>query len=205
MDYLAVKQAGSAAVRRYHDMVANGQTPRMAALLATRKPPGTGITDQTVTRNTVTLAEQLKNNPETLALYRRNYKAATGEKLPDDAVAFRSLVKYPGDPRYILTHKNSLDQIKRNAKDDNLHVEGDWENHPRSEAPRPIVTPMNATAMARYKAMYRNEPDNNLSRLSDPELEEFIIDAHAPKGVTADSVMSTPTSLAELARKVWGS
>lgn len=200
-EYDAVVQAGPQAVEAFERMLAKGESVSMAAQLATRCPPRTGITDQILQRNTKSVTEQFKGCPAMLDLYRKNYKAQTGENLPEDAVVYRSLAEYPGDPGCIVTHKHSLQDVQKTIKERNKLVEGDWENHPVSQAPEPQVVRMNANVMARYKSEYRMEEE--FANLDERELEELIIDNHT-QVVTADDAMNAPTSIEQVNKEVFG-
>jgi hypothetical protein len=201
MEFEAVALAGPEAVKRFERLVADGESVSMASMLATRSPPRTGITDQTYHRNSPGIGEIFKNEPEMLDLYRKNYRACTGEDLPDDAVPFRGLVDFPGDPGAIITHKHSLQDVKRVMHERNRHVEGDWEHHQYSQAPTPQVTRMSDMVMNRYKGEYRAEDE--FRDMSEPELEEVILDTHAPV-VTPDQAMAAPTSVHEAMQRARG-
>jgi hypothetical protein len=166
----------------------------MAVMLATKKPPGSGIDDRMVFANTPSVTEQFAGCPEMLALYRKNYRQKTGEDLPEDAVVYRSLVNEPGDPGAIVTHKHSLDQVKEEMRRRNVTVEGDWENHQRPAPPEPQKILINDVAMARYKSEYRQL--DSFKDTSDRDLEEEITYKHA-KTVTADEAMSAPRTIDE--------
>lgn len=201
MDWMAVQDCGPAAVEQFEEMLARGESVSTAALLATRKPPGTGIDDRIVMKNARSVTEQFKGCKPMLDLYRRNYKAKTGEDLPEDAVVYRSLVKYPGDPDAIVTHKHSLADVKSAMVARNEHVEGDWEVHPVQQAPEPQKVLISDMAMARYKSEYRQLPE--YEKTSEKDLEAEIIHKHT-KVVTADDVMNAPRTVAEAARRVFG-
>jgi len=204
LEWLAVKQAGPEAVKRFDDMLAAGQSVSMAAMLATKSAPTAGVDDRVVLANAPSLEEQFKGCPGMLEQYRRNYRAQTGEDLPSDAMVYRGLADYPGDPGAIVTHKHSLADVKREMKRRNRQVEGDWENHPVQQAPTPQVCRINENAMQRYIGEYRRDPDGRWDNATDAELREEITAVHAPV-VTADEVMSTPSSLDELDKQVFGS
>ena len=192
IEYQAVVSAGPEAVRRYKEMVAAGESHRMAVMLATRKPPGSGVDDRMIFANTPSVSEQFAGCPEMLALYRKNYRQKTGEDLPEDAVVYRSLVEYPGDPGAIVTHKHSLDQVKEEMRRRNVTVEGDWENHQRQAPPEPQKILINDVAMARYKSEYRQLDE--FRDVSDRDLEDEITSKHA-KTVTPDEAMNAPRTV----------
>lgn len=197
LQWEAVKAAGDQAVFRFNQMLEKGESVFTAAMLATQKSPSGGINDQIVTRNAGSLEQQFQGCPEMLALYRKNYKAKTGEDLPADAVVYRGLVDEPGDPRYIVTHKNTLADVQRNAKEDNKQVEGDWENHPIQQAPVVQDCLINDHAMGRLLADYQSNPD--YEKASVDELKEEILSKHTKK-VSADEAMSAPRTIDEINR-----
>lgn len=200
MQWMAVQDAGPVAIERFERMLANGESINTAAMLATQRSPTGGVNDQIVQRNAGSLEEQFKGCPEMLALYRKNYKAATGEDLPADAVCLRGLVDTPGDPRYIITHKNTLADVQKNAKEDNKMVEGDWENHPVQQAPTPQSVRINETSMNRLLADYQSNPDYEKATVE--ELKEEIVAKHT-KVVTPDEAMAAPRTLDEVHRRVY--
>jgi hypothetical protein len=201
LEYDAVLQAGPHAVEAFDRMIAKGESVSMAAQLATKSPPRGGISDQLLQRNTKSVTEQFKGCPAMLDLYRKNYKTQTGENLPEDAVIYRSLAEYPGDPGCIVTHKQSLSDVRKIMKDRNKLVEGDWENHPVSQAPEPQVVRMNENVMSRYLSEYRQEEE--FANLDERELREMIIDNHT-QVVTADDAMNAPTSIDQVNQEVFG-
>ena len=201
LEYDAVLQAGPHAVEAFDRMIAKGESVSMAAQLATKSPPRGGNSDQLLQRNTKSVTEQFKGCPAMLDLYRKNYKTQTGENLPEDAVIYRSLAEYPGDPGCIVTHKQSLSDVRKIMKDRNKLVEGDWENHPVSQAPEPQVVRMNENVMSRYLSEYRQEEE--FADLDERELREMIIDNHT-QVVTADDAMNAPTSIDQVNQEVFG-
>jgi hypothetical protein len=200
LQWMAVVEAGPQAIERFERMLADGESINTAAMLATQKSPSGGVNDQFVTRNAGSLEQQFAGCPEMLDLYRKNYKAKTGEELPSDAVCYRGLVDEPGDPRYIVTHKNTLADVQRNAREDNKQVEGDWENHPVQQAPVPQSVRINDTSMGRLLADYQSNPA--YEKASVEELKEEIIAKHT-KVVTADEAMAAPRTLDEIHRRIY--
>jgi len=194
LDFDAVERAGEHAVSRYDAMVAAGETPSLAAMLATRKPPGSGIDDRLVMANAGSVYKQFENCPEMLEMYRKNYRASTGEDLPADAVVYRGLAQYPGDPGAVVTHKRSLQEVKDTMYQRGCEVHGDWEVHPPQMPPKPQEVRIGEDIVQRYMTEYRQEP--GYERASDQELREEILHRHAPV-VTADQVMSAPSSIEE--------
>jgi len=201
LDWIAVQDAGPDAMDRFELMLDKGESVSMAAQLATRKSASMGICDQTIQRNSKSVTEQFAGCGAMLDLYRKNYRKATGENLPEDAVVYRSLAKYPGDPGCIVTHKQTLSDVKKIMAERNEQVEGDWEVHPVQQAPTPQVCRMNENVMARYKAEYKQKEE--YARLDERELEEHIIDTHT-KVVTADEAMAAPTSIDQVHKEVFG-
>lgn len=200
LQWMAVVEAGPQAIERFERMLADGESINTAAMLATQKSPSGGVNDQFVTRNAGSLEQQFAGCPEMLELYRKNYRAKTGEDLPSDAVCYRGLVDEPGDPRYIVTHKNTLADVQRNAREDNKQVEGDWENHPVQQAPVPQSVRINDTSMGRLLADYQSNPA--YEKASVEELKEEIIAKHT-KVVTADDAMAAPRTLDEIHRRIY--
>ena len=192
LEYDAVVDAGPAAVEAFERMLANGESVSMAATLATRTPPRTGVDDRMTMANGPKASEIFKNEPWMLDLYRKNYRAKTGEDLPADAIVYRGLAEYPGDPGAIVTHKHSLADVKKTMRDRNVRVEGDWENHPVQAPPKPQECLINNQVMNRYKAEYRQEEE--YANIDESDLEAEIIHNHA-KVVTPDDVMNVPTSI----------
>lgn len=201
MEWQAVRQAGPEAVKAFNKMLEKGESVSMASQLATRRPPSGGCDEQILNRNTKSVTEQFKGCKPMLDLYRKNYKLKTGENLPEDAVVYRGLAKFPGDPGCIVTHKHSLSDVRRTMKERNEQVEGDWENHPVSEAPQPQVVRMNDNVLARYKSEYRAEEE--FKDMDERELEEVIIETHT-KVVTADDAMNAPTTEEQVNQAVFG-
>lgn len=201
LEWDAVQQAGPEAVRRFDEMLTNGTSVSMASMLATQSPPRTGVTDQTVSRNSKSVTEQFKGCPGMLEQYRTNYRRCTGESLPEDAVVYRGLAKFPGDPAAIVTHKHGLSAVKAAMKQRNEQVEGDWENHPVQQAPDPQTCRMNDIVMDRYKGEYRREEE--FKDLPERELEEVILDTHAPV-VSPEQAMAAHTSIDSLTKDVFG-
>lgn len=200
LQWMAVVEAGPQAIERFERMLSDGESINTAAMLATQKSPSGGVNDQFVTRNAGSLEQQFAGCPEMLELYRKNYRAKTGEDLPSDAVCYRGLVDEPGDPRYIVTHKNTLADVQRNAREDNKQVEGDWENHPVQQAPVPQSVRINDTSMGRLLADYQSNPA--YEKASVEELKEEIIAKHT-KVVTADEAMAAPRTLDEIHRRIY--
>ena len=192
LEYDAVLQHGPHALEAFDRMIAAGESVSMAAQLATRTPPRTGVDDKMTMANGPKASEIFKNEPWMLDLYKKNYKAKTGENLPADAIVYRGLADFPGDPGAIVTHKHGLSDVKKAMKERNVRVEGDWENHQVQAAPKPQEVLINDQVMARYKAEYRQEAE--YMNVSDKDLEKEITHNHA-KVVTADEVMNTPTSI----------
>lgn len=199
--WMAVEQAGPAAIAAFEKMLKKGESVSMAAQLATRKSPSGGLDEQLVQRNTKSVTEQFRGCESMLALYRRNYRKLTGENLPEDAIVHRGLAKFPGDPGCIVTHKQSLSEVKRIMKERNCQVEGDWENHPVSQAPEPQTVRINENTMRRYISEYRAEEE--FAKLPERELREVITERVAPV-VTADDVMNAATSVDEVSKRVFG-
>jgi hypothetical protein len=188
---------GPAAVARFEEMVKGGQSVRMAAMLVMRSPPRTGITDRTLQANSPKVSQQFRNEPWMLKRYRDGYRRATGENLPDDAVVYRSLARFPGDPGAIVTHKHSLADVRRTMKERNCWVEGDWENHPVSQRPDD-PEPLGGITMERYVSEYREQDEYRNIPLRD--LQEHIQHEHGCK-LTGEDLLNAPTTVEEISRR----
>ena len=57
LEYDAVVNAGPHAVEAFERMLANGESVSMAATLATRTPPRTGVDDRIIQANTQSVSE----------------------------------------------------------------------------------------------------------------------------------------------------
>lgn len=200
MQWMAVVDAGPEAIDRFDRMLANGESINTAAMLATQKSPSGGINDQLIARNAGSVEKQFAGCEEMLGLYRKNYKAATGEDLPADAVVNRGLAAYPGDPGCIVTHKHTLEDVKKTMRERNCQVEGDWEVHPVQQAPTPQSVRINETSMNRLLADYQSNPD--YEKASVDELKEEIVAKHT-KVVTADEAMAAPRTLDEIHKRLY--
>ena len=201
LEYDAVVNAGPHAVEAFERMLARGESVSMAATLATRTPPRTGVDDRVIQANTKSVSEQFRGCEPMLDLYRKNYKAKTGENLPEDAVVYRGLAKYPGDPDCIVTHKNTLSDVKRAMKNRNEWVEGDWENHPEQQCPEGQKVAMNEVAMARYKSEYRALPE--YERVDERDLEAEILHNHS-RPMSGEDLMNAATSLDQVQKETFG-
>lgn len=202
MEWMSVEQAGPAAIETFDRILATGESVSMAALLATRRPPSGGVNEQIVQRNAGSLEQQFEGCGPMLDLYRKNYKAQTGEELPSTAVVNRGLAAYPGDPGCIMTHKHSLADVQRVAKERNHQVEGDWENHPFQQAPVVQSCRINKVAMERLKSEYRHEKEE-YCRIPEQDLEAEITMNHT-KVVTPDEMMNAAKSVGEINKRVFG-
>lgn len=201
MEWMAVEQAGPAAIEQFDRLVSAGESVSMAAMLATRSPPSGGINEQIIQRNAGSLEQQFEGCGPMLDLYRRNYKALTGEDLPSDAVVNRGLAQFPGDPGCIMTHKHGLADVQRTMKERNCQVEGGWENHPVQQAPEVQKILINDVAMGRLKSEYRMEEE--FKNVAEKDLEAEIIAKHT-KVVTPDEAMNAATTISEVHKRVFG-
>lgn len=180
LTYEGVKACGPGAVADFAVLLGRGESVSMAAMLATRTPPALGNSDQTFNRNRRSLLDQFGGNVRMLEMYNQNYRAETGEDIPGDAFVFRGLAKYPGDPGAILTHKHTLDDVKRVMKARNVEIEGEWDQTPFSQAPKPQEVRMRPDLVDHYAEEYvQEQPD--LAKLDLQELRELVVDTMAPK------------------------
>lgn len=201
MEWMAVEQAGPAAIETFNRLVSAGESVSMAAMLATKHSPSGGINEQIIQRNAGSLEQQFEGCGPMLDLYRKNYRAVTGEELPSDAVVNRGLAQFPGDPGCIMTHKNTLADVQRTMKERNCQVEGGWENHPVQQAPVVQSVLINDVAMGRIKSEYRMEEE--FQKVSEKDLEAEIILKHT-KVVTPDEAMNASRTISEIQTKVFG-
>jgi hypothetical protein len=174
-----VKRYGRKVTEEFLNMVADGQSVKMAEMLATRKAPSLGITDQTYMKNKPqTLLEQFGGSEILLNAWNTAYRAKTGEDIPSDAFIFRGLANGIGDPAAVLSHKNSLSDIQRVMRERNVRVEGDWEIEPVSAPPVVQETRMAPDLVQEYVDDYISE-DPSLASKDRRELEEMVIDRHS--------------------------
>lgn len=174
-----VKRYGRKVTEEFLNMVADGQSVKMAEMLATRKAPSLGITDQTYMRNKPhSLLEQFGGSEIVLNAWNTAYRAKTGEDIPSDAFIFRGLANGIGDPAAVLSHKNSLADIQRVMRERNVRVEGDWEIEPVSAPPVVQETRMAPDLVQEYVDDYIAE-DPSLATKDRRELEEMVIDKHS--------------------------
>lgn len=203
LSYANVRRHGPAATQRFLDMIARGETVKIAEMLATRKAPSLGINDQTYFKNRKgSLLDQFNGSEVVLNHWNNEYKRRTGEDIPDDAVIFRSLASGPGDPAAVLSHKHSLAEIKAKMKLRNIRIEGDWEQVPVAAPPKPQLIRMGADLVEKYVDDYIAEnPD--LQQTDRNELREMVVEKHSRK-VTADDLNPCgATDFRTLAQKMY--
>lgn len=201
LQYEAVKKAGPRAVLNFMDMLAAGQTVRMAAMLATRKAPTTGITDQTYHKNMPHWREGMTDL--VAKEWNRRYRMETGENIPDDAVIMRGFAERIGDKDVVLTSKHGLQDMKRVLESRGKHVDADFETNPVQMPPTPQVNRMDPGLVEEYRDEYIAE-DPSLAEADQTELRERIIDTHTKK-VEASDVLepSYGTTFEDVARTVF--
>jgi hypothetical protein len=190
MQWIAVQRAGAPAVRAFNSMISRGESVRIAAMLAVRKAPTAGICDRVLHANTPSVQEQFRGCEPMLNLYRNNYRRLTGEDLPADAVVYRGLARFPGDPAAIVTHKHPLDSVKQAMRDRNCTVEGDWEIHPKQQAPVVRQDRMSEYAMQHIQEVYAQTGE--FDGVDPRDVREEILHRHAAPDVTADQMMKAP-------------
>ena len=197
----AVKQAGPGPYQRFIDMLTTGESISMAAMLATQHAPSLGINDSTYFRNQRgNWADQM--TPEVAAAWNRQYRAETGEDIPGDAVIMRGLASHQGDSRVVLTHKNTLSDVKRVMKDRNLNVEGDWEIKAIPVPPTPQNIRMDRTLIEETKATYIKE-DPSFAEMDQGELEDMIVENHTIKVGPNEIEQCRNKTFADITREVW--
>lgn len=199
----SVKQHGHDAVEFFIEMLKKGESVRMAAMLATRTPPRLGINDHTYQSNKVDLLTQCSGSPAVLHAWKTNYKRVTGEELPDDAVLFRGLAQYPGDPKAVLSHKTSLTEIKEHVRMRGAESHGDWDIERPDAPPKVQEVDIAPDIIERYRAEYIQEnPD--LAHANQDDLTEEIIDTHSRR-LTPDDIRPYGTDDFEsLSQKLFG-
>lgn len=180
LSFANVKTHGPKVTERFLQMIENGESIRIAEMLATQKAPSAGITDQTYQKNRAPLLDQYYGSEVVMEEARRNYRKMTGENMPVDAIPQRGLCRFPGDPRYTLTHKNTLSDIKRHAEEDGRVVQGDWEHTPTPRPPKVQLTRMAPDLVEKYVNEYIAD-DPSLLKYDRRELEEMVIDKHSRK------------------------
>jgi hypothetical protein len=203
IEFDAVKSHGPVAVQQFTKLLLAGESPRMAAMLATRTAPRLGINDQTYMANKPSLLEQFNGSEIVMENWKRQYKLRTGEDLPDDAYIFRGLADGPGDPSAVLTHKVSLSDIKRMCHEKGKYVEGDWDITPEERPPVIQETKLAPDIVERYRAEYIAEnPD--LAHMDQEELRAQIVETHGVRRTADDLEPFGATSFADLNRKLFG-
>lgn len=186
LQFDAVKACGRDAVMRFVEMVQKGESVRMAAMLATHKPPGKGFDDQVYQKNRKSLLEQFDNSPEVLRAWNAQYRKETGEDIPPDAVVFREFAQRIGDSRCVLTHKNSMDDIKKYLRERNVQVEGSFDMESQPEAPVVQEVRLADDLVEQCVDEYIAE-DPELAHEDRNELREMVIDKHShPMATTSD-------------------
>jgi len=112
-----VEELGGSAIEFYLMMLDKGESPSMAALLATRRTPGLNTdTSRTAAENQsrggTTLADQFKGN-ENLLQYRIQQARKHGYNPSASDYYDSTRARFPGDPRAFTGSKQSLDDVKR--------------------------------------------------------------------------------------------
>lgn len=203
LSFANVKTHGPVATQRFLEMIQKGETVKIAEMLATRKAPSLGINDQTYFANKRgSLLDQFNGSEAVLNHWNTEYRKRTGEDIPKGAVIFRSLAAGVGDPDAVLSHKQSLSEIKAKMKIRNIRIEGDWEQVPVAAPPKPQLVRMGADLVEKYVDDYIAEnPD--LQQTDRNELREMVVDKHSRK-VTADDLNpSGATDFRTLAQKMY--
>ena len=204
IQFQAVRAKGTAAVERFVQMLKDGQSVSMAAMLATQSPPRTGICDQVYQKNRRSLLDQCDGSPIVLKAWRDGYRRRTGEELPSDAVLFRGLAREPGDPEAILTHKHSLQDMQQSLRSRGVRVEGeDWEIEPEPTPPVVQEITIGEDLIQRYMAEDVMD-DPSLGELPAQELREKVIAEHGRKVTQSDLSPYGASTFSELAEKVFG-
>ena len=198
-----VKQAGPDAVNRFIEMVRNGESVRMAAMLATRSPPTLGVSDHTFMKNRASLLEQCGGSERVLKAWQDGYKARTGENLPGDAVLMRGVADGMGDPDAVITHKHGLKEVmdKALAKGKRLETE-DFGTKQIQSAPVVQEVQLGEDIIAGYMQEYIAE-DPSLAEKDPREIREMVIANHSSMSTEANLAPMGATTLKDLCTTVF--
>ncbi len=113
-------------------MVRNGQSSKMAELLAARQPPGGGLTDSVFLQGR--LGGRDLGDPDTASQYRAAARAAG--VCTDGMVYSSQLASHPGDPTAWV---DSVADVKRVAQKKNLILEGGIKYEPPGVGDQPVL------------------------------------------------------------------
>lgn len=198
-----VKMMGPDAMAEFIRLIEGGETPVMAEMLVSRRPPGLGFGGHTLIKNRPSLLEQFNGSHIVMDHWMREYRRRTGEELPADAVILRSLATETGDPSAVVSHKQSLEDVLSIARTRNLKVTGDVNFDPDPSIPPEVQTiRMGEDLIDRYTSEY-HAADPRLREADPREVREMVIENHTEKRTYEDLNPYGATSLAQLAKKVF--
>jgi hypothetical protein len=169
----SVLQAGENAVQHYRRMIQNGQTPMFAEMCALQCPPGVRGTDRAVMQGRYNMEWLQDLSPDNRKRVLGIAKAAgisTSGKYYQSGLADH---RGPADPAAWI---DSAADIKRVAKERNLHVTGIVE-HQAHDVPPPKSKPLSERLIRKQLTKYRKEHPGK----KEGELREMIVAKHAPR------------------------
>jgi hypothetical protein len=169
----SVKAAGREAESHYLNMIRDGQTPRFAEMCALQCPPGLRGTDRAVMQgrlNMEWLSEVSPDNRRRILAAAKKAGINTSGKYYQSGLADS---RGPADPAAWI---DSAADIKRVAKERNLHVSG-IVDHVAHEVPPPPSKPLSERLIRRAMKHYKKDNPGK----KEGELREMIIEKHAPR------------------------
>jgi hypothetical protein len=187
LQFDAVKACGHEAVIRFIEMVQKGESVKMAAMLATQKPPGRGFDDNLYQKNSKSVLEQLDGSKELYKAWNDQYRKETGENIPPGAVINRGLAHHIGDSKVVLTHKWSMADIVRTMKERGCEVEGDIDIESAPAAPVVQEVRLADDLIENCVEEYIVE-DPELALQDRDELREMVVDKHSKPIATASNL-----------------
>ena len=166
--------ACDAKLNQYVEMIAAGESPRMAAMLASQTPPGIGITD------TIYIADQNRHGRsildrmqgDTRAVNRlKKQLASRGYTLSSDDHYIPTAARFPGDPEAIVNNTQSLQQLQEKVK---------ARQRAKMETPPPPAPRLSPRTVQDIDAM-NLKADPSLARTSVAERHSAIVERHGAK------------------------
>jgi len=110
--------SNDAQLRRYLEMVANGQTPTMAAMLASQVAPGIGVTAaifiQDQNRHGRSILDRMNGSQQATERLRKQL-ARRGYTLKADDHYIPTAAAFPGDPRAVVSNTRSHVEVQEYA------------------------------------------------------------------------------------------
>lgn len=161
----------------YNEAIANGVTPMMADMLASRQGPGLK-TDTTIWGGAGTLDSQFKNNQPHLKLITEAAKKAGYTPNPN-YVYQPALAEFLGDPKAFVPPSEGNSHVRKVCEERGWGCEGAVKiKTPQGPPPKPVKL---AESLIRegVTKMVTDNPD--LARKPIRQLREAVIDKHAPQ------------------------